>query len=167
MTGGYYLDFELKREEVARYGLALSTRCRWSSSPLSAGESIIHDRARAESAIRSTCAMRESYATTSSKLRRVLIPAMNGAQVPLGQLADVRFTSGPAMMQRIEDGQLAGYVFVDMTGRDIGGYVEEAQKKVAEQVRLPGRLYPCMERAIRIHTAREREADAMLCRLLY
>jgi len=61
---------------------------------------------------------------------------MNGAQVPLGQLAELRLTSGPAMI-RDEDAQLAGYVFVDMAGRDIGSYVEEAKKKVAEQVKLP------------------------------
>jgi Cu(I)/Ag(I) efflux system membrane protein CusA/SilA len=70
------------------------------------------------------------------RLKRVLIPAMNGAQVPLGQLAEVRLTSGPAMI-RDEDAQLSGYVYVDMTGRDIGGYVEEAKKKVAEQVQIP------------------------------
>src|SRR6266511_3489890 len=70
------------------------------------------------------------------RLKRVLVPAMNGAQIPLGQLADVRLTSGPAMI-RDEDAQLAGYVFVDMTGRDIGSYVEEAQKRVAEQDQIP------------------------------
>ena len=58
----------------------------------------------------------------------MLIPAMNGAQIPLGQLADIRLVSGPAMI-RDEDGQLAGYVYVDMAGRDIGSYVDEAQKK--------------------------------------
>jgi Cu(I)/Ag(I) efflux system membrane protein CusA/SilA len=61
---------------------------------------------------------------------------MNGAQVPLGQLADIRLSSGPAMI-RDEDAQLSGYVYVDMAGRDIGGYVEEAKRKVAEQIRLP------------------------------
>jgi Cu(I)/Ag(I) efflux system membrane protein CusA/SilA len=70
------------------------------------------------------------------RLRRILIPTMNGAQVPLGQLAELRLTSGPAMI-RDEDAQLAGYVYVDMARRDIGGYVEEAKKKVAEQVQLP------------------------------
>jgi Cu(I)/Ag(I) efflux system membrane protein CusA/SilA len=70
------------------------------------------------------------------RLKRVLIPAMGGAQVPLAQLADIRVVSGPAMI-RDEDGQLSGYVYVDMAGRDIGSYVEEAKNKVAEQVRLP------------------------------
>jgi Cu(I)/Ag(I) efflux system membrane protein CusA/SilA len=70
------------------------------------------------------------------KLKRVLIPTSNGAQVPLEHLAEVRLASGPAMI-RDEDAQLAGYVLVDMAGRDIGSYVEEAKRKVAEQVQLP------------------------------
>jgi Cu(I)/Ag(I) efflux system membrane protein CusA/SilA len=61
---------------------------------------------------------------------------MNGAQIPLGQLADIRLVTGPSMI-RDEDAQLSGYVYVDMTGRDIGGYVEEAKRKVAEQVKIP------------------------------
>ncbi|HEX2227612.1 MAG TPA: efflux RND transporter permease subunit, partial [Candidatus Binatia bacterium] len=70
------------------------------------------------------------------RLKRVLIATTNGAQVPLGQLAELRFSSGPAMI-RDEDAQLAGYVLVDMAGRDIGSYVEEAKRKVAEQVQMP------------------------------
>ena len=87
------------------------------------------------------------------RLKRILVPGMNGVQIPLGQLADLRLASGPAMI-RDEDGQLSGYVYVDMTGRDIGGYVEEAKKKVAEQVQLPAGYtlswsgqYEYMERA--------------------
>jgi Cu(I)/Ag(I) efflux system membrane protein CusA/SilA len=70
------------------------------------------------------------------RLKRVLIPSMNGAQVPLGQLADLRLASGPAMI-RDEDAQLSGYVYVDMAGRDIGSYVEDAKRKVAQEVQLP------------------------------
>jgi len=70
------------------------------------------------------------------KLNRVLVPTMNGAQIPLAQLAEIRLTTGPSMI-RNEDAQLSGYVYVDMTGRDIGSYVEEAKRKVAEQVQIP------------------------------
>jgi Cu(I)/Ag(I) efflux system membrane protein CusA/SilA len=59
-----------------------------------------------------------------------------GAQVPLGQLADVRMLEGPSML-RDENGFLAGYVFVDMAGRDVGSYVEEAKRAVAKEVSLP------------------------------
>jgi len=70
------------------------------------------------------------------KLGRVLVPVMDGAQVPLGQLADIQFTAGPSMIKN-EGGQLVGYVTVDMAGRDIGGYVEEAKKAVAQKIKLP------------------------------
>jgi copper/silver efflux system protein len=134
VTGGYYLDFELKREEIARYLLAIEDIQMIIESAIG-GESItttVEGRERYPISIRYARELRDD----PEKLKRVLIPTMNGAQVPLGQLAELRLTSGPAMI-RDEDGQLAGYVFVDMAGRDIGSYVEEAKKKVAEQVQLP------------------------------
>ena len=68
-------------------------------------------------------------------LARVLVPTPGGAQVPVGQLADIKCVQGPAML-RNENGFLSGYVYVDVAGRDIGSYVEEA-KKAAEKVPLP------------------------------
>jgi len=70
------------------------------------------------------------------KLGRVLVSAPNGAQVPIAQLAELRMVSGPAMI-RDEDGMLAGYVYVDMTGRDVGGYVEDLKRIVKEKIELP------------------------------
>ncbi|MBI2985366.1 MAG: efflux RND transporter permease subunit [Deltaproteobacteria bacterium] len=134
VTGGYYLDFDLKREEIARYGLVLDDVQMIIESAIG-GESItttVEGRERYPVSVRYARELRDDV----DRLKRVLIPAMNGAQVPLGQLAEVRLTSGPAMI-RDEDAQLSGYVYVDMTGRDIGGYVEEAQKKVSEQVQIP------------------------------
>jgi Cu(I)/Ag(I) efflux system membrane protein CusA/SilA len=134
VTGGYYLDFELKREEIARYMLAIEDIQMIIESAIG-GESItttVEGRERYPVSVRYARELRDD----PERLKRVLIPTMNGAQVPLGQLAELRLTSGPAMI-RDEDAQLAGYVFVDMAGRDIGSYVEEAKKKVAEQVQLP------------------------------
>jgi Cu(I)/Ag(I) efflux system membrane protein CusA/SilA len=134
VTSGYYLDFELKRDEIARYGLALDEIQMLIESVIG-GESItttVEGRERYPVSVRYARELRDD----PERLRRILIPGMNGVQVPLGQLADLRLTSGPAMI-RDEDGQLSGYVLVDMAGRDIGGYVEEAKRKVAEQVKLP------------------------------
>ena len=64
-----------------------------------------------------------------TKLRRVLVPTMSGAQIPLAELADIEFVSGPAML-RDENGMLCGYVFVDLADRDVGSYVEDAKKAV-------------------------------------
>jgi copper/silver efflux system protein len=69
-------------------------------------------------------------------LERVLVKTPAGAQVPLGQLAEIAITPGPAMI-RDEDGQLAGYVYVDTATRDIGGYVSRAQAAIAEELELP------------------------------
>jgi Cu(I)/Ag(I) efflux system membrane protein CusA/SilA len=134
VAGGYYLDFDLKREEIARYGLVVEDVQTVVESAIG-GESIsttVEGRERYPVSVRYARELRDD----PDRLKRVLIPAMGGAQVPLAQLADIRVVSGPAMI-RDEDGQLSGYVYVDMAGRDIGGYVEEAKKKVAEQVRLP------------------------------
>jgi Cu(I)/Ag(I) efflux system membrane protein CusA/SilA len=134
VTGGYYLDFELKRHEIARYMLAVEDVQMIIESAIG-GESItttVKGRERYPISVRYARELRDD----PEKLKRVLIPTMSGAQVPLGQLADIRLTSGPAMI-RDEDGQLAGYVFVDMAGRDIGRYVYEAKRKVAEQVQIP------------------------------
>ena len=151
VTGGYYLDFELKRDEIARYGLAIDEIQMLIESVIG-GESItttVEGRERYPVSVRYARELRDD----PERLKRILVPGMNGMQIPLGQLAELRLTSGPAMI-RDEDGQLSGYVYVDMTGRDIGGYVEEAKKKVAEQVKLPAGYtlawsgqYEYMERA--------------------
>jgi copper/silver efflux system protein len=70
-------------------------------------------------------------------LSRVLVPVMDGKmQIPVSQLADIRMASGPAML-RDENGMLNGYVYVDVAGRDVGGFVEDAKKLVRERVKLP------------------------------
>ena len=72
------------------------------------------------------------------KLKRVLVPTPAGAHIPLTQIADIEVRSGPSMI-RDENGLLAGYVYVDMAGRDVGGYVTEAKKIVREKLTLdPG-----------------------------
>ena len=151
VTGGYYLDFNLKRDEIARYGLAIDEIQMLIESVIG-GESItttVEGRERYPVSVRYARELRDD----PERLKRILVPGMNGMQIPLGQLAELRLTSGPAMI-RDEDGQLSGYVYVDMTGRDIGGYVREAKRRVAEQVKLPAGYtlawsgqYEYMERA--------------------
>ncbi|MGZ8452291.1 MAG: efflux RND transporter permease subunit, partial [Candidatus Binatia bacterium] len=101
VMSGYYLDFELKREEIARYGLAIDEVQMVIESAIG-GESIsttVEGRERYPINVRYARELRDDV----GKLERVLIPAMNGAQIPLGQLADVKLASGPAMI-RDEDG---------------------------------------------------------------
>jgi len=72
-----------------------------------------------------------------SSLERILVPVMDGkAQIPISQVASLQVVTGPGML-RDENGMLSGYVFIDVAGRDIGSYVEEARPTVREKVHLP------------------------------
>lgn len=135
-TGGYFVDFTPRRDQLARYGLTIAMVQDVIMSAIG-GENItttIEGRERYPVNLRYPRELRDDI----DRLRRVLVPVMNGGQVPLAQLADIKFVNGPAMI-RDENGFLSGYVYVDITGRDIGGYVEDAKKLVREELKLqPG-----------------------------
>ncbi len=133
-AGGYFIDFDLKRDQLARYGLSVKEAEMVILTAIG-GETVtttVEGRERYSVNVRYAREFRDSVA----KLQRVLVPTMGGAQLPLAQLADIRLRQGPGMI-RNENGLLSGYVYVDTAGRDIGGYVEEAKKAVAAKVRLP------------------------------
>ncbi|MEK7232530.1 MAG: CusA/CzcA family heavy metal efflux RND transporter [Elusimicrobiota bacterium] len=133
-AGGYFVDFKLKRDQLARYGLSVKEVEMVIMSAIG-GEPVtvtVEGRERYSVNVRYPRELRDNL----PKLRRVLVSTMDGAQIPLAQLADIEMTMGPAMI-RNENGLLTGYVYVDVTGRDIGGYVDEAKKKVAAAVPLP------------------------------
>jgi copper/silver efflux system protein len=132
--GGYYLDFHIKREEAARYGLTVGDVEDIIETAIG-GKDIsqtVEGRERYPINVRYTRELRDDV----EMLKRVLVPAPTGAQVPIMQLAELRFAQGPPMI-RNELGQLVGFVFVDIVGRDLGGYVDEAKRAVAERVQLP------------------------------
>ncbi|HEU4401251.1 MAG TPA: CusA/CzcA family heavy metal efflux RND transporter, partial [Candidatus Polarisedimenticolia bacterium] len=133
-AGGYFLDFDLRREDLARYGLAVDDAQMIIQSAIG-GETItttVEGRERYTVNVRYAREMRDSL----ERLRRVLVPTPSGAQIPLVQIAEIRMTTGPAMI-RDENGMRAGYVYVDIAGRDVGSYVEEAKRVVAEKVAIP------------------------------
>jgi Cu(I)/Ag(I) efflux system membrane protein CusA/SilA len=134
-TGGYFLDFQWKRDELARYGLSMDEAQMVVMNAIG-GENVtttVEGRERYPVNVRY---MRDFRSDTAA-LGRVLVPAMGGrAQIPIAQLADIRRVQGPAMY-RDEDGMLSGYVYVDVAGRDIGGYVEEAKQIVRAGLTLP------------------------------
>jgi Cu(I)/Ag(I) efflux system membrane protein CusA/SilA len=133
--GGYFLDFQWKRDELARYGLSIDDAQMAVTNSIG-GENVtttVEGRERYPVNVRY---MRDFRSDVNS-LGRVLVPAMGGRlQVPLSQLAAIRLVSGPSMY-RDEDGMLTGYVYVDVAGRDIGGYVEEAKQVVRDNLKLP------------------------------
>ncbi len=134
VSGGYFLDFEIDRDEIARYGLTVRDVGRIIETAIG-GENIdttIEGRERYPINVRYLRELRDD----PEKLRRVLVATPTGVQVPIAQLATLRFVQGPPMI-RDEDGMLAGYVFVDMGGRDVGGYVEDLKRAVQDHVELP------------------------------
>ncbi len=133
-AGGYYLDFVLHRDALARYGLSVEDAQTIVTSAIG-GETVtttVEGRERYGVNVRYGREFRDNV----QALRRVLVPTPSGAQVPMAQIADLKLLEGPSMI-RDENGQLAGYVFVDMTGRDVGGYVQEAKQRVEERLDLP------------------------------
>ena len=132
--GGYFLDFDLKRDQLARYGLTIDD-----------AEAVVMSAIGGES-VSTTVEGRERYSVNVRYLRdarsdietleRVLVATPSGAQIPLGQIASLRFRTGPGMI-RDENGRLSGYVYVDVNGRDIGSYVAEARRAVAGRVTVP------------------------------
>ncbi len=133
-TGGYFLDFALKRDEIARYGLTVADVEMHVMSAVG-GENItttVEGRERYPVNVRYL----RDYRSNIDKLSRVLVATPNGAQVPMAQLADLQVLSGPSMI-RDENGLLSGYVYVDVADRDIGGYVAEAKARLGKELKLP------------------------------
>jgi len=133
-TGGFYVDFEIKRDEAARYGLRVAQiqeAVRTAIGGRNVTE-IVDGRRRFSVNVRYAREFRDD----PSQFDRVLVRAPTGAQVPLTQVADVRFVSGPPMI-RSEDGQLTGFVFLDTDSQAISDTVAAARARVDSQVQLP------------------------------
>ncbi len=137
ITGGYYLNIEPDRMALARYGLAVGDLQDVISSALG-GEVVTTTVEGRERFGVITRYPRELRSDPDAIARQVLVPAMNGALIPLGQLAHISLEKGPPSI-RTENALLSAYIFVDIRDRDIGSYVADAQKAVREQVKFqPG-----------------------------
>jgi Cu(I)/Ag(I) efflux system membrane protein CusA/SilA len=163
-TGGYFLDFTVKREAAARYGLTVSDVNDLIETAIG-GKTIattVEGRERYPVSVRYARDFREDL----DALKRVLVPVpMNNdnsamlrqpmsqksntptlqqsgspAQIPISMLADISYKTGPPSI-RNENGQLVGFVFVDITTDDIEGYVKAASQKIGESVQFPPGYY--------------------------
>ena len=153
ITGGFYLNIEPDREQLARYGLAIGDLQDVIGTALG-GEMVtttVEGRERFGVTVRYP---RELRSDPQRIAREVLIPTMDGAMIPLGQLAKVVVAKGAPSI-RTENALLSAYIYVDIRDRDIGSYVADAKKAVAEQVKFPPGYYVTwsgqfeyMERAI-------------------
>ena len=137
VIGGYYLDIVPDRSALARYGLMISDVQDTIAMALG-GETVtttVEGRERYSVNIRYPRDLRSSPDAIASE---VLVSLPTGGTVPLGEVANINLTRGATSI-RTENGQLAVYIFVDMAGRDLGGYVEEARRVVASEVKFaPG-----------------------------
>jgi Cu(I)/Ag(I) efflux system membrane protein CusA/SilA len=156
VTTGYFLDFIIKRAEAARYGINVNDIQEVVQSAIG-GMNLtvtVEGRERYPVNVRYSRELRNDI----EKLKRVLVPVMSSGsevmrpeskginsaqnqkfqtptllQVPLGELVDIKITKGPTQIKS-EEGLLTAYVYIDFTGKDIGGYVNEAKKKVASLI---------------------------------
>jgi copper/silver efflux system protein len=131
---GYFTDIRIDRAAIARYGLTVADVQDVIQAAIG-GETVtrtIEGRERYPVNVRYERAYRDDLPA----LGRVLVKTPRGAHIPLGQLAEIALTPGPAMI-RNDNGHLAGYVYIDPAGTDIGGYVESARLALAERLRMP------------------------------
>ncbi|CAH1904278.1 copper/silver export system RND permease [Candidatus Nitrotoga sp. HW29] len=133
-TGGRYLDIDINRAQAARYGISVADVQRLVQGAIG-GENIgtvIDGRERFQINLRYPRALRDSLPAIAAS--RITLPS--GAQVPLGELAHLHFNEGASEIKS-ENARLTAYVYIDITGRDLGGYVNEAKHTLEKSVTLP------------------------------
>ena len=131
---GFYINVEVNRPEAARYGLTVADVQRAITSGIG-GENIaenVEGRERYPINVRYSRDFRGGI----EQLRRVVIATPTGAQIPISEVAKVYFSRGPAMI-RDEDGLLTGYVYLDLSTKDYGGFVRKANRLLHDKLKLP------------------------------
>jgi Cu(I)/Ag(I) efflux system membrane protein CusA/SilA len=133
-VSGYYVDVQIDRAQAARFGLNagdLHDVIMATAGGMTAAITV-EGRERYEVNVRYPRELRDN----AQKLREIVIPTMEGLQIPLGQVAQVNIVQGP-MAVKTDDAYPVTTVYVDIAGRDLGGYVRDAQRVVAAQLMLP------------------------------
>jgi copper/silver efflux system protein len=133
-VGGYYLDIDINRKQAARYGLTTGDVQDVISTALGGMKTTtaVEGLERYPINIRYARDLRDD----PSSIKQVLIPTPTGAQIPLGELATINIQPGPPMIKS-ENARRSAWVFVDISGRDIGSYIADAQSAIAQNVQLP------------------------------
>ncbi len=139
VLGGYYLEITPDRQQLARYGLMISEVQDTIAMALGAEPITTAVEGRERYAVNLRLP-RDFRSDPDAIARNVRVTSAAGVSIPLGEVADIRLTTGPSSI-RTENAQLAGYIFVDTRESDIGGYVARAQRAVAENVEFPAGYY--------------------------
>jgi Cu(I)/Ag(I) efflux system membrane protein CusA/SilA len=134
VSQGFYVNVEVNRPAAARYGLTVGDVQRVVTSEIG-GANIaqnLEGRERFPIAVR----YQRDFRSSPQSIAQALIPTPGGEQIPIGEVARVSFSRGPAMI-RDEDGSLTGYVYLDLATNDYGGYVSRAEQLLQQKVTLP------------------------------
>src|SRR5467141_5096260 len=134
VSQGFYINVEVNRREAAKYGLTIADVQQAVESGIG-GMNVaenIEGRRRYPINVR----YQRDFRDNVGELSRVLIATPSGAQIPISEVAKISFSRGPAMI-RDEDGQLTGYVYIDLNTTDYGGFVDKASKLLREKLALP------------------------------
>ena len=134
VSQGFYVNVEPNRAEAARYGLTIADIQTAVASGIG-GQNIaenIEGRERYPINVR----YQRDFRNSLEQMRGVLVATPAGAQIPLGQLARISFSKGPAMI-RDEDGALTGYIYINLKDTNYGGFVEQATKRFQQGLQLP------------------------------
>ena len=133
-VGGYYLDIDINRTEAARYGLTTGDVQNVISTALGGMKTTtaVEGLERYPINVRYARDLRD----TPQAIRNVLVPTKTGAQIPLGELAEIHINPGPPMIKS-ENSRRSAWVYVDITGRDLGSFIADAQATIAAKLNLP------------------------------
>ncbi|MCF7802547.1 MAG: efflux RND transporter permease subunit [Candidatus Marinimicrobia bacterium] len=134
VTGGNFLDFDIQRDEAARYGLTVGDVQDIIQSAIG-GMNVtytVEGRERYPVNVRYPRELRDSV----EKLRRIMIPTPVGAQIPISQVADITIRKGAPVIKS-ENARMTGWVYVDLAGIDVGTYVQHARKVLADEITIP------------------------------
>ncbi|NOQ94826.1 MAG: CusA/CzcA family heavy metal efflux RND transporter, partial [Methylophaga sp.] len=134
LTGGYFLDFNIDRNKIARYGLTIDDVEEVLMTAVGGltVSKVFDGRERYSINLRYAREFRDN----PDALKRIRVPTASGVQIPINQLAELKFETGPPML-RNEDGQLVTFVFVDVKNQGIVDYVAAAKQVISEKANIP------------------------------
>jgi Cu(I)/Ag(I) efflux system membrane protein CusA/SilA len=134
VSQGFYINVDVNRPEAAKYGLTIADVQAAVSSGM--GGMNIAENVEGRERYPINVRYERDFRDNVDELRRVLIATPSGAQIPIDQVATLSFSRGPAMI-RDEDGQLTGYVYIDLNTSDYGGFVQQASNLLQQKLTLP------------------------------
>ena len=133
VSQGFYVNVETNRSEAAKYGLTIADVQQAVSSGI--GGMNVVDNVEGRERYPVNVRYQRDFRDDVNALQRVLIATPSGAQIPIEQVAKISFSRGPAMI-RDEDGELTGYVYIDLKSKDYGGFVNQASNLLAQRLKL-------------------------------